>query len=315
MSDLKRGTVEMTAAMLISGTIGWFVLMSGQPVMAVVFWRCAFGALSLLVICGALGLFQRKFLTWRSLLVAILGGVAIVSNWLLLFASYSHASISIATTVYNTQPFMLLALGALFLGERITLDKLFWLILAFIGMAAIAAGKSASGDGSYFLGIVLALGAAFFYALAALAAKSLKGTPPYLIALIQVVTGMLMLAPFTDFSALPRGAAPWSMLVTLGIVHTGIMYVLLYDAIQKLPTHLTGALSFIYPIAAIVVDRIAFGHALQTMQIAGAVVILLAAAGMNLGWSPRILLRRVVAGWSRAAGSQGSPIADSCKES
>ncbi|MGO8126769.1 EamA/RhaT family transporter, partial [Rhizobium ruizarguesonis] len=31
-SDIKRGTVEMTAAMLISGTIGWFVVMSGQQV-------------------------------------------------------------------------------------------------------------------------------------------------------------------------------------------------------------------------------------------------------------------------------------------
>jgi drug/metabolite transporter (DMT)-like permease len=309
MSDLKRGTAEMTAAMLISGSIGWFVLMSGQPVMAVVFWRCIFGAFSLLVVCGALGLFRRELLTWRRFAIAIFGGVAIVANWLLLFASYSYASISISTTVYNTQPFMLLALGALFLGERITLDKLFWLILAFVGMAAIAAGKSTAGGGSYFLGIGLALGAAFFYALAALAAKWLKGTPPHLIALIQVITGMLVLAPFTDFSSLPHEAAPWFMLATLGIVHTGFMYVLLYGAIQKLPTHLTGALSFIYPIAAIIVDRIAFGHSLQTMQIAGAVVILLAAAGMNLGWSPRILLRRVAADQHPVAGSQQTVIA------
>ncbi|HXV29462.1 MAG TPA: EamA/RhaT family transporter, partial [Sinorhizobium sp.] len=27
--DMKRGSAEMTVAMLISGTIGWFVLMSG----------------------------------------------------------------------------------------------------------------------------------------------------------------------------------------------------------------------------------------------------------------------------------------------
>ncbi|MDA4637010.1 EamA family transporter, partial [Escherichia coli] len=45
--DIARGSVEMTAAMMISGTIGWFVLMSGQPVLSVVFWRCAFGALTL----------------------------------------------------------------------------------------------------------------------------------------------------------------------------------------------------------------------------------------------------------------------------
>jgi drug/metabolite transporter (DMT)-like permease len=141
----------------------------------------------------------------------------------------------------------------------------------------------------------MALGAAFFYALAALAAKWLKGTPPHLIALIQVSTGVVMLIPFTDFSSLPQGSGAWSILLTMGIVHTGLMYVLLYGAIQKLPTHLTGALSFIYPIAAILVDRLAFGHALQPMQILGAAIILLSAAGMNLGWTPVRLLRPKIA--------------------
>ncbi|MDJ1633375.1 DMT family transporter [Agrobacterium rhizogenes] len=287
MNEIRRGTVEMTAAMLISGTIGWFVLMSGQPVTGVVFWRCLIGALTLLVICGAMGLLRPGILSLRTFAIAVGGGVAIVLNWLLLFAAYSHASISIATTVYNTQPFMLLGLGALFLGEKITLTKLFWLGLAFAGMIIIVEGKSAQTGtaGSYLIGILLSLSAAFFYALAAIAAKWLKGTPPHLIALIQVSTGILMLAPFTDFSDLPQGAGGWSILATMGIVHTGLMYVLLYGAIQKLPTHLTGALSFIYPIAAIVVDRFAFGHVLGITQIVGAVIILAAAAGMNLGWT------------------------------
>ena len=32
-NSIRRGSFEMTAAMLISGTIGWFVLVSGQPVL------------------------------------------------------------------------------------------------------------------------------------------------------------------------------------------------------------------------------------------------------------------------------------------
>lgn len=290
--DIRSGTVQMTAAMLISGTIGWFVVVSGQPVSSVVFWRCLFGAISLLVVCATMGLLRPGMLSLRSFAIAVFGGVAIVLNWLLLFASYRHASISVATTVYNTQPFMLLGLGALFLGEKITATKLFWLTLAFAGMIAIVEAKPniEGTDNGYALGIAMALAAAFFYALAALAAKWLKGTPPHLIALIQVATGVVMLLPITDFSSQPANAQTWLLLATMGVVHTGLMYVLLYGAIQKLPIHLTGALSFIYPIAAILVDRLAFGHALQPLQIAGAAIILLAAAGMNLGWTPMRLL-------------------------
>ena len=83
-------------------------------------------------------------------------------------------------------------------------------------------------------------------------------------------------------------------MLTLGVVHTGVMYVLLYGAIQKLPTAMTGALSFIYPIAAIFVDWFAFGHQLVLVQWVGVIAILLAAAGMQQGWTlgfKRVLVR------------------------
>ncbi|MNL08653.1 EamA-like transporter family protein [compost metagenome] len=138
----------------------------------------------------------------------------------------------------------------------------------------------------------MALGAAFLYAIAALIIKRLTGTPPHLIALIQVSTGVLLLAPFANLSVLPQAPSAWASLVTLGMVHTGVMYVLLYGAIQKLPTALTGALSFIYPIAAIFVDWFAFGHRLEPLQWIGVAAILLAAAGMQQGWS--LKFRRTV---------------------
>ncbi|RON05553.1 DMT family transporter [Pseudomonas brassicacearum] len=283
---LRRGSLEMTAAMLISGTIGWLVLISGLPVLDVVFWRCVFGAAALLLICAVFGFLRPGILSRTTFLLAVLSGVAIVGNWVLLFASYSRASIAIGTAVYNVQPFMLVGLAALFLGEKITAQKLFWLGVSFLGMLAIvsAHGEQGAGGGEYLQGIALALGAALLYAFAALIIKRLTGTPPHLIALIQVCTGVLLLAPWANFSALPQQPSAWASLLTLGIVHTGVMYVLLYGAIQKLPTALTGALSFIYPIAAIFVDWFAFGHRLELLQWIGVVAILLAAAGMQQGW-------------------------------
>ncbi len=286
MDRTLRGAAEMTAAMTILGTIGLFVVLSGQAAVDVVFWRCAFGALALLIICAAQGLFRRQ-LTLKKLGIAAVGGVAIVVNWAMLFTAYGETSIGVATAVYNTQPFILVGFGALFLGERITVTRLGWLAVAFAGVLLIVLSRPGGADyaGSHYaLGIALALGAAFFWAVAALLTKKLTGTPPQLIALIQVCVGILMLAPFVSWQALPDGTTAWGALITLGVVHTGIMYILMYGAVQKLPTYLQGAFSFIYPVVAIAVDYAAFGHRLQPLQLMGAAAIILAATGMTFGW-------------------------------
>lgn len=284
-TSMRRGTWEMIAAMLISGTIGWFVLVSGVPVVEVVFWRCVIGALALLLVCGLLGYLRVDLLSYSTLGWAMLSGVAIVGNWLLLFASYAKASIAISTAVYNVQPFILVMLAALFLGEKITVQKLAWLSVAFLGMLAIvtAHGNQATGGEHYLLGVALAMGAAFLYAIAALIIKRLKAVPPHLMALIQVTTGAVLLAPLVSSQSVSASFEAWAALLTLGVVHTGLMYVLLYGAIQKLPTAMTGALSFIYPIAAILVDWIAYGHRLGWAQWLGVAAILLAAAGLQRG--------------------------------
>ncbi|WP_330213864.1 DMT family transporter [Pseudomonas sp. Z18(2022)] len=284
--SIRRGSWEMVAAMLISGTIGWFVLVSGVPVVEVVFWRCVIGAVTLLVVCWLMGYLRLELLSYAKLGLAMLSGVAIVGNWLLLFESYAKASISISTAVYNVQPFMLVMLAAVFLGEKITVQKLAWLSVAFVGMLAIvtAHGDQQNTGDDYLAGVGLALGAAFLYAIAALIIKRLKEVPPHLMALIQVTTGALLLAPLMQWQSLSASMDSWAALLTLGVVHTGLMYVLLYGAIQKLPTAVTGALSFIYPIAAIFVDWIAFGHRLGWLQWIGVAAILLAAAGLQRGW-------------------------------
>jgi drug/metabolite transporter (DMT)-like permease len=192
MTPQARGTVEMTVAMLILGTIGYFVLRSGQPVMDVV----------------------------------------------------------------QTRP-----------------------------------GASCAGS-DYDLGIAMALGAACFWAVAAIITKKVTSTPPQLIAFIQVCVGIVMVAPFANLTELPRGGEAWGSLLTMGVVHTGLMYMLMYGAVLKLPTYLQGALSFVYPVAAIAVDRFALGHQLQATQLVGVVAILCAAAGINLGWAARSVRSR-----------------------
>ena len=75
----------------------------------------------------------------------------------------------------------------------------------------------------------------------------LAALPPQLIVLIQLTVGTLALAPFAGLATPPASPIDWLLLATLGLVHTGLMSTLLYGAIQKIPTALVGALSFIYP--------------------------------------------------------------------
>jgi drug/metabolite transporter (DMT)-like permease len=93
--------------------------------------------------------------------------------------------------------------------------------------------------------------------------------------------GVVLLAPLAQFPGVHATLETWLILATVGFVHTGIVYILMYDAIHKLPTHLQGALSFFNPVVAVVVDTFAFGHSLQPMQLAGIATIIVAAAGMN----------------------------------
>lgn len=81
----------LSLGMVMSGTIGYFVVESGAPPAVVVFWRCALGAAALLLLTA----FRRD--AWRRLVrtalsqtgfLVALSGVLLVANWILIFTAY-----------------------------------------------------------------------------------------------------------------------------------------------------------------------------------------------------------------------------------
>ena len=127
------------------------------------------------------------------IILAVIGGAALVVNWLLLFAAYSRISIGMATVVYNTQPFMLVLMGMV-LGERVSAVKWGWLLLAFGGVVILLSSElMPAHEEGLTTGVLLALGAAFFYALTAIIARKLHPLPAQHIAFIQVLVGVVML--------------------------------------------------------------------------------------------------------------------------
>ena len=173
----------------------------------------------------------------------------------------------------------------LFLGERPSAGKLAWSVVVRRPAAGAAAVGRARDGGDYLAGLALGLGAAALYGVTAVIIKRLKAIPPQVLALTQVTLGAVAAA--RRFSALPASPLQWSYLVALGLVHTCLMYILMYSAIQKLPTTSTAA-RFIYPAVAILLDLLVYGHRMDMAQIAGVALIFLAAAGVSLNWSWRL---------------------------
>ncbi|WP_369214916.1 DMT family transporter [Streptomyces flavofungini] len=276
----RRGTAQLTAAMALSGTLGVFVVESGAAAFNVVFFRVLFGALALGAYAFARGYFRDHGLTPKKVGLAALGGLFIVFNWVFLFKAYEATSISLATVVYHTQPFFLVLLSALVLRERLTRSQLGWLVVAFAGLVLVSGVRP--GDAGSLAGIGLALLAAVLYALSTLVTKRVTGVRPHLIALIQVVVGIPLLLPFTDFGAMRGTGAGWAWLAGLGVIHTGLMYVLMYAAYAKLPTAKIAVLAFTYPAVAMVADWAVYGHHIGPVQALGVPLIVLASLRVTL---------------------------------
>jgi len=285
------GTWRMALAMALSGTIGLAVTESGQAPLTVVFFRCLIGGAAMvawLTIRRGWKPMVRSDWLWLTV-----GGLALVFNWLCLFTAYHHSSISVATVVYHTQPFMLLALVALVQGEQLQRERLPWLVLAFGGVALIAELHLGGQGGASWLGVLLACGAAFLYAVATLVTRRLKHLPPAQIASFQMVIGVVVLLPLASPGFGPVSDRGLIALATLGLVHTAFMYTIMYAAFQRLPAQSIAALSFIYPVVALLVDRLFYDVQLSLVQMAGMAAILLAVVADQRKWQIGVLWRQV----------------------
>ncbi|MEU6774498.1 DMT family transporter [Streptomyces sp. NPDC046759] len=284
MTPELKGTAQLTTAMMLSGTLGVFVVESGAPPFDVVFFRVLFGALALGGYVVARGRLGDHGFTRRTFSLAVLGGVLIVFNWVLLFQAYENTSISVATVVYHTQPFYVVLLGALLFRERLTAAKAGWIAVAFTGLVLVSGVTPGDfeGGGSYLTGIGQALLAALLYGLSTLVTKRITGVRPHLIALVQVLVGIPLLLPFADFGAMRGTGWGWGWLAGLGLIHTGLMYVLMYAAYAKLPTSKIAVLAFVYPAVAMLMDWLVYGHHIGLVQALGVPLIVTASLKVTL---------------------------------
>jgi len=284
--ELRTPLLQLLVAELLIGSVGVFVHESGQDPITSVFFRCVFGSVFLLAWGGARG-HLRGLLQDRVLLrAAMLSGVLLVLNWVALFAGMARSSIGVATIVYHFFPFAMLILAALFFGERTHPADLAWTAIAFVGVG-LSADPLKLLDGasaSYLLGIALTFVAAILCGASLLLSRRISRERPFVVVLVQCVTGIAMLAPFADLTAVAHAGPHWAWLAGLGLIHSGICYVLFYSSYPRLPVTTIAVMAFIYPVVTLLLDFVLYGRTLQPVQFAGVALIVLGTLGVNLKW-------------------------------
>ncbi|WP_282295389.1 DMT family transporter [Stenotrophomonas sp. PS02289] len=284
-SQTRLALWQLVVAEILIGSVGVFVHESGQDPITAVFYRCLFGAVFLLAWGTARGHLHG---VWRDrvfLRGAVISGVLLVLNWVALFAGMARSSIGVATMVYHCFPFVMLILAALVLKERTRPADWGWTVLAFVGVAASADPMQVlSGSSGYLLGIGLTLLAALLCGASLLMSRQIGRERPFALVTVQCLVGVVMLAGFADASALHLGGH-WVWLIGLGIIHSGVVYVLFYSSYRHLPVATIAVIAFVYPLVALLLDYAVYGHRLSAIQLVGVGMIVLGTLGVNLKWS------------------------------
>lgn len=282
----RDGQWLLIAGGVLLGTIGVFVEEAGQHPLITVWFRCVFGALALLAWCLATGRGRDLLLSGRSRWVACATGVLMVVNWALFFAAIPRTSIAVATVIFHVQPIWVIVFGALFLREAVSRGQWLATVAALGGLvlttglldSAAGVGTAVSGGnaGGYVAGLLMCLGGSLCYAAVTLLANTQKTISPFAMALWQCLVGAVALAWAPFVLGWPQHTSAWAWLLGLGVLHTGLAYVVLFAGMARLGLGRIAVLQFVYPLTAVLVDWAVYGRTLSPVQLAG--VALMAAA-------------------------------------
>ena len=290
MRPRTQGIIGITSAQAILGTLGVCVIESGVDSVSVVFYRCAIGAVLLAIYCfWRNDLWDIRKLPRKSILLALLSGMLMITNWILFFEGIQRTSITTATIVFHVQPFFVVLLGAMIFRERLRQITFAWILMAFIGLA-MATGISFNGaeiSQSTMIGLVCTLCGAFVYALVTIIAKSLTDMKSHQLTLIQCLFGSIILSVILPLGPEEIAVDQWKWLFVIGAVHTGVVYILLYSALPKLSTPIVAVLLFVYPASAVIVDAVVYQHTIGLAQSAGLALIIISSLGVTLGWGAK----------------------------
>ena len=267
----------MVVSMAIFGTIALFVRAIPLPSAGIALCRAVLAA----ALIGGYLLVKKQCIDLggikKELTLLLLSGAAMGMNWILLFEAYHYTSVSAATLSYYFAPALVTALCPVLFREKLTTRQLLCFVMATAGVVMIT-GVSSLESKRDLIGVLLGLGAAVLYATVILLNKFIRGVGGIHRTFLQFLSAILVLTPyvlltgglrFTDMTG-----TGWMSLLMVGLVHTGVTYCLYFTAMKDLPGQKTAILSYIDPLAAVILSVTVLHEGLTLMQGIGGLLIL-----------------------------------------
>lgn len=275
---MKKSKLGLIITMLIWGSIGIFVRNINSTSSQIALVRALVGSIFLIIF----SLFSNECISKENIksnfIVLICAGICLGFNWIFLFQAYKYTTISISTICYYIAPIIVMFLAPLLLKEKLTIIKVLCIISAMIGMFCIVGIDKSNVGSNSILGILYGLGAAFLYAGVVILNKFLKDISGRDSSLVQLSVAAIFLIPyvlFTDkISFAGESYLSIVLLLVVGIVHTGVAYLIYFTVIQNLPSQTVAIYSYVDPISAIIMSSILLGEKMSLLQVMGGVLII-----------------------------------------
>ena len=268
-------------SMLIFGTIGVvrrYILLSSA---LIAFVRGILGGLTILAFMKIKGIKLRDHLSRRQVLWLSLTGAIMGINWILLFEAFNHTTVAVATLCYYMQPTIVILLSPVLFKERLSAKKLICAAAAILGMVLVSGIIGGGSQNGSFTGVLLGLGAAVFYAAVIIMNKSQRviGVNAYQKTVIQLLSAGAVIIPYLILSGTGADSGALSpkviiLLLTAGIVHTGIAYLLYFGSMNGIRVQSIAILSYIDPVSALFFSALFLKEPLSPAGIIGAVMII-----------------------------------------
>jgi len=268
--------ILLALSMLVFGTIGLFVRNIPLPSSEIALYRAVLAS----VLIGLFLVLTKQKIPFRTigkeLPLLVISGMAMGINWVLLFEAYRYTTVSVATLSYYFAPVIVTVVCPFLFREKLTCRQIVCFLMSTVGLVLIT-GIGGTGKND-FLGILLGLSAAVFYASVVLLNKFIKNVEGIHRTFLQFLAAILVLLPYVAFTAgFHLGAlnlTGWGNLLIVGILHTGVTYCMYFSALRNIPGQKAAILSYIDPLVAVLVSVVWLQEAMTVWQIAGGILIL-----------------------------------------